>query len=122
MATKTYEVKIGSTELGNLSSFEVERNKLWSDADRNMAGELKAVFIGVFPKLKLNFTHLTASEVKSLIALLEPPVLSVSWWDASTETYKTGDFYAGDYTYKLIDDSKGLYESFTVSLIPYKKL
>ena len=36
---KTYEVKIGSTEL-KLKSFEVERNKLWSDADRNMAGEL----------------------------------------------------------------------------------
>jgi len=77
--TKTFEIKIGNTEITKLKSFEVERNKLWSDANRNMAGELKATFIGVFPKLKLEFGFLTEAELKALLGLLEPAVLSVTW-------------------------------------------
>ncbi len=118
---KTYEVKIGSTEL-ELKSFEVERNKLWSDADRNMAGELKATFVGVFPKLKLEFSYLTESELKTILGLLEPAVLSVSWWDAKLGNYRTGDFYTGDFSYPYWNKQKGMYAPFTVNLIPYKKI
>jgi hypothetical protein len=118
---KTYEVKIGSTEL-ELKSFEVERNKLWSDADRNMAGELKATFIGVFPKLVLEFGYLGESDMKSLLGLLEPASLSVSWWDSKLGDYRTGDFYTGDFKYPYWNKSKKMYAPFTVNLIPFKKI
>lgn len=118
---KTYEVKIGSTEL-ELKGFEVERNKLWSDADRNMAGELKATFIGVFPKLVLEFGYLDESDLKSLLELLEPASLSVSWWDSKLGNYRTGDFYTGDFKYPYWNKSKEMYAPFTVNLIPFKKI
>lgn len=119
--TKTYEVKISSTELV-LESYSVERNKLYSSGDRNMAGELKAEFIGVFPKLKLGFTYMTEANLKTLLALLEPATLSVSWWDSYLEDYRTGDFYTGPYEYPYFDKSRGLYAPFSVNLIPFKKI
>ena len=87
-----------------------------------MAGELKASLIGIFPKIELEFRHLTSSEMKSLLALLKPAVLSVSWWDAESESYKTGNFYAGDFSYSKLHKDLDRYDKFTVSLIPYKKM
>lgn len=121
MAVKTYEVKIGTTEL-TLKGFTVERNKLWSDADRNMDGDLKAKFVGVFPKLNLEFGYLTESQLKDILTLLEPATLSVSWWDTKLGDYRTADYYAGDFSYPYWSKSKAMYAPFTVNLIPYKKI
>jgi len=118
---KTYEVKIGTTELV-LKSFSVGRNKLWSDTDRNIAGDLKANYIGIFPKLELEFGYMTESELKALLILLEPAVISVSWWDSEYGDYRTGNFYANDFSYPLFNKSRGLYSPFSVNLIPYKKI
>lgn len=119
----TYLVKLNSTELtGILKSYNVERNKLWSDADRNMNGDLKATFIGVFPKISIEFTYLTESELKSVLAILEEPSFNVSWWDSELGSYSTGVFYAGDFKYGMFDATRGMYEPFSVSLIPYSKL
>jgi hypothetical protein len=117
----TYQVKIGSTELSKLKSFEVERNKLWTDADRNLSGDLKATFIGLFPKLVIEFGYMTEAEVKAVVLLLDPPSLNVSWWDSRLENYNAGVYYAGDYRYPLFDKEKGLYAPWSVNLIPYKK-
>lgn len=122
MASPTYLVKIGSTNLNKLTKFEVERNKLWVDADRNLSGTLKATLIGVFPKLLLEFGYLTEAEVQAVVTLLEPASFNVSWWDSKTNGYKTGSYYAGDYRYPMFDKTKGLYAPFTVNLIPYSKI
>lgn len=119
----TYTIKIGSTDISAyLKGYEVERNKLWTDANRNLNGDLKATFIGIFPKIKLSFTYLTESELKTVIGLLDAPSFSVNWWDSGTGNYGTDDYYSGDYSFPLFNKSKGLYESFEVNLIPYKKL
>ena len=117
---KTYEVKIESTEL-ELKSFEVERNKLWSDAIGTWL-EVESHFVGVFPKLKLEFSYLTESELKTILELLEPASISVSWWDSKLGDYRTGDFYTGDFSYPYWNKKKGMYSPFTVNLIPYKKI
>lgn len=122
MATQTYLVKIGTTELQNLKSFTVERNKLWTDADRNLNGDLKATFVGVFPKLVLEFGYLTEAELKANVTLLDDPSFTVSWWDSEKTDYSSGSFYAGDFGYPLFDKEKGRYSPFKVSLIPYSKL
>lgn len=119
--SKTYEVKIGTTAL-TLKGFEVERNYLWTDADRNLSGELKATFIGTFPKLILEFGHLTEAELKSLLGLLEPPPLTVEWWDSKSGSYKTGSYYAGDIKYPYWHKEKEMYAPFTVNLIPFKRI
>ncbi len=118
---KTYEVKIGTTELKNLKKFEVERAKLWLDADRNMAGEMKATLIGVFPKLSIEFNYTTEAEAKAILALLEPAVLSVTYWDTKAGGYKTADYYAGDCTVPYWSKSKAMYMPFSVNLIAYRK-
>ncbi len=118
---KTYEVKIGTTTLA-LKGFEVERNKLWTDADRNLSGELKATFIGVFPKLKLEFGYLTEAQLKAILALLEPASFTVSWWDSFLGDYRVGTYYAGDFSYPYWHKSKGMYAPWSVNLIPFKKI
>ena len=86
-----------------------------------MDGDLKAVRVGVFPKLMLEFGYLTEAELKAILALLEPATLSVTWWDTQAEDYDTANFYAGDLEYPYWSKSKGMYAPFSVNLIPYSK-
>jgi hypothetical protein len=115
-------VKIGATELSKVKTYQVERNKLFSDADRNLEGELITTFIGVFPKITVEFTYMTESELKTVLGLIEEPGFNVSWWDSKKGDYSAGVYYAGDFKYGLWDKTKGMYEPWSVNLIPYKKL
>jgi hypothetical protein len=118
---KTYEVKLETKEL-ELKSFEVQRSKLFSEAERNMAGDLKATFIGTFPKLILGFGYLEEAELKEILILLEEPSITVSWWDTKAGDYDSGEFYPADFQYPYFSKSRGLYAPFTVNLIPYSKI
>lgn len=115
-------VKIGSTILPKVKKFTVGRNKLWADAGRNMKGEIKATFIGIFIKLEIEFAPLNQVEMSQLISLLDDSYFTVEWWDEETDSLKSGTFYAGDYSYDVIRKSDGLYDGFKVSLIATKKL
>lgn len=122
---KTYLVKIGTTELDDYltkDGIEVERSKLWTDADRNLNGDLKATFIGVFPKIKLEFTYLTEAQLKTVTGLLDASSFTVSWWNAKTTDYSSGTFYASDYSYPVFDKEKERYQPFGVTLIAFAKL
>lgn len=124
----TYALKIGGSSGTDLTSYLkasgyiVQRAKLWDNAERNMAGTLQANFIGIFPKLKLKFRALTPAELKTIIALLDTATFTVSWWDANSETYKEGTFYAGDFDNTLINMDLEIYEGFEVSLISIAKM
>lgn len=118
----TYLIKIDSTDISSyLKGYTVERNKLWTDADRNLAGDLKATFIGIFPKIKLEFVHTTEAQLKTIMGLLDPASVTVSYWDSASESYNEASYYASDYGVPMFDKTKQLYEGFEVSLIPYKK-
>jgi hypothetical protein len=119
---KTYEVKIGSTALTGLKSYIVSRPKLFSEAERTLNGDLKATFIGVFPKITLRFNYLTETQLKAILILLEPASISVQWWDSHSASYKTGTFYAGDFAYPLWRNDVSMYEPFEVNLISYSKI
>ena len=121
MASMTYQVKIGAYELTKLTKYEQERNKLFTDSDRNLSGDLKATFIGLFPKLLLEFGYMTEAEVKAVVTLLDAPSFNVSYWDSRLTDYNTGTYYAGDFRYPLFDKAKGLYAPWSVNLIPYNK-
>lgn len=121
---KTFNIKLESTEIDNYikrGGLTIEPNKLWLDADRNLAGDLKATFVGIFPKIKIDFRTLTESEMKIIENLLDAPSISVTYWDSGLGATRTADFYAGDYEKPFLDDYIGRYSEFSVNLIPFKK-
>lgn len=115
-------IQIDGNDLPKVKAFTVERNKLWSEADRNMSGDLRATFIGIFPKIKIEFTYTTQAEMQSLIDIFDSPFFTVTWWDEGIEQVAEGQFYAGDYSYSVYSVERELYEPFSVSLIPVSKL
>jgi len=118
----TFLVKIGDTDITSyLKKYKVGRNKLWANADRNMAGELRSTFIGIFPKLSLEFAPLSASAMSTIIGLLDQPSFTVTWYDEYAETTVSGTYYASDYEYSLYNIDLNFYEGFTANLIPFSK-
>jgi len=118
----TYLLKINGVQINKLKKFKVGRNKLWTDAGRNMAGELRSTFIGIFPKLSLEFAHLTQSEMQDILELIDQPSFTCEWWDETSGTFKSGTYYAGDFENSVFDMQKGIYEPLAVNLIPFKKI
>ena len=87
-----------------------------------MDGDVRATFIGVFPKLELEIGGvLTSQIVANLCALLDQPYFSVTFYDPKTRANRTAQYYASDYTVELIDKYRKLYEPFSVNLIPVSK-
>lgn len=115
-------LKIDGTTITKVKSYSVERNKLWTDADRNMAGDLRATFIGLFPKINVEMGYLTGDELKALVLLLDQASFTLEWWNEGTQTLKSGTYYAGDYVTPIFDKTKELYQPFTVNLIPFSKM
>lgn len=115
-------VKINGTTLPGLKEYSVQRNKLWKDSERNMAGNIVASLIGIFPKLLLTFRDgLTEDEIATISSLLDQPYFSVTFFDPKSKTTKTAQYYAGDYETPLLDKERGLYKTFKVNLIPTSK-
>lgn len=115
-------LKINGTKVPGLTQYKVSYAKLWKDADRNMAGDVRATLIGIFPKLELEIGGvLTEDIVSSLINILDQPYFSVTYFDPKTKGTITADYYSSDYSVELQDKSRGLYKKFTVSLVPVSK-
>lgn len=126
MAEPTYLVKIGGTDLTSYlkapDGYKVVRNKLWTEAGRNLSGTLRATFIGIFPKIALTFRSLTTTEMKAVVALLDASSFTVNWWDANSQTAKEMTCYAGDFDPSIMHLDKERYEPFSVNLIPFSKM
>ena len=116
-------LKINGTTVNGLNGYKIGYNKLWKDAERNMNGEVRASLIGIFPKIELTFRDaLTEDEVSQIIALLDQPYFSVTYFSPKTKGTVTAQYYASDYAPELLDKARGLYKTFTVSLVPVSKL
>lgn len=112
---------IGSTNISNISSYEVQYNKLWKDADRNMNGDVRATLIGIFPKLVVKTTVQSQSLASTLGALLNQPYFNVTFYDVLTNTTKTAQYYASDFTTKLKMRQGALIDEMSFSLVPVSK-
>lgn len=116
-------LKINGTTVAGLAGYKVGYNKLWKDADRNMNGDVRATLIGIFPKLELVFRDgLNENEVAQICALLDQPYFSVTYYSPKHKATRTAQYYASDYAPELLDKARGLYKTFTVSLVPVSKL
>lgn len=114
-------IKINGTTLDHVKSYKVAPNKLWADAGRNMSGDLRATFIGIFPKITVEFTPMPSADMKTLLTLLKNQSFTVAWYDQEADSIKTDTYYAGDYEYAIINKALDLYEGFSVNLIPFNK-
>ena len=83
---------IDGTTIANLKTYKVTYAKLWSNAERNMAGDVRATLIGIFPKLELEIGgNLTENAVSTIAALLNKPYFSVTYFDPKSKTTKTAE-------------------------------
>jgi len=123
MATLTYLCKIGSTDITSyLKEFEVSYEELWSEADRNMAGNLKATYIGTVPKIAIKFKQLTQAEMSTIMGLLNAHTFTVYWWDEQSDTYKNGEFYRGELKVAIRDLNSKRYKELSTNLIAFDTL
>lgn len=117
----SYIAKINNTELTHIKGFRINRSKLWTEANRNMEGALRATFIGVFPKIEVTFTAMDENDLSTIVTLLDTPFFTLDWYDVKTKTYQSAQYYAGDYTLPTYNFTDKLYDEFSVSLIPVSK-
>lgn len=123
MATLTYLCKIGSTDLTSyLREYEVSYEQMWSEANRNMAGNLMASYVGTVPKISLVFRQMTQSELNTILGLLNTSSFTVYWWDEQTQDYKNGTFYRGDMKIGIRDLESKRYKEVTTNLIAFNKI
>jgi hypothetical protein len=114
-------LKINGTTVPNVKEYKPLRAKLWGNAERTMSGELQADFVGVFPKIQVTFAPMGASDLATIIGMLDEPFFTLTWHDAKTGSLKSAQYYASDYDTPLLDKDKELYNDFSVSLVPVKK-
>ena len=114
-------LKIDGDTIPHIKSYKVGRAKLWKDSERNMAGDVRATLIGIFPKIQLQIGYTTQAEMSKLTAILDKDFFTVEWFDVRIQGTASAKYYASDYDVELDSKSKGRYKPFTVSLVPVKK-
>lgn len=114
-------IKINGSKIPAITNYKVGRNKLWKDADRNMAGDVRATLIGIFPKIELSIGYTTQEQMSKLCQILDQAYFTVEYFDVRVQGTATAKYYAGDYANEIFDKSRGLYKPFTVSLVPVSK-
>lgn len=123
MATLTYLCKIGTLDLTPfLKSYEVGYEEMWSDGDRNMAGNLKATYIGTVPKIYLQFIQMSQTDMSTILTALNGHTFTVYWWDEQTDTYKSGSFYRGELKIGIRDLNTKKYKDMSCNLIAFNKI
>ena len=114
-------IKINGTVIPAIVNYKVGRNKLWRDSDRNMSGDVRAVFIGIYPKIELNIGVTSQEQMATLTQLLDTDFFEVEYFDVRVQATTKANYYAGDYAVEILDKQRGLYKPFTVSLVPVSK-
>ena len=114
-------VQIDGVRIPHLVTYKIGRSKLWSNAERNMSGEMRATLIGIFPKISMQVGYTTQDELSELTRLLDKDFFTVSWFDVRTQSTVSGQYYASDYDTELDSKSKGRYKPFSVNLVPVSK-
>ena len=118
-------IVIDNVNMGNyLTEAKFGYNKLWgSDSGRNLAGDMVATLIGIYPKIILEFKPLTKSELEVIVPILDAPRQTVSYYDPYKKQQTTMTTYTGDYevSNKNVIDGNETNEGFNCSFISVSK-
>ena len=94
--------------------------KLWaSDSGRNLAGRMTGTFIGIFPKLILQFRPLTKEELNIIAPILDSANQNVTYYDPSENSNVTITTYTGDW--ELTNTNLNQNQGFSCSFISVEK-
>ena len=105
-----------------IKSYKVGENIMWAESGRNMAGELRADFVGEFPKIEVEFKDgLTAAQVRNITASLSKPFFVVEYYSPKKGAMESGTFYRNDFTVEILDAHRELFKGFSVNLIPVRR-
>lgn len=119
----SYLIKIGSTDITEyLKSYEVSYEEMWSEANRNMRGILKANYVATTPKIFLQFRQMTKEEMSTVMTLFSGHSFNVTWYDENTDTYKVDKFYRGEMKIGIRDLHSEMYKELSVNLISFGTL
>lgn len=114
-------VQIDGVTIPHVVSYKIGRSKLWKDSERNMAGDIRATLIGIYPKIQMEVGYTTQEEMSELTQLLDKEFFTVTWFDVRIQETVSAKYYASDYDVELENKSKGRYKPFSVSLVPVSK-
>jgi len=116
----SYLCKVAGTDLTPyLKSYEVSYEEMWTEANRNMAGILRASYIATSPKISLQFRQMTKSEMSTVMGLLNNHSFTVSWYDETDDSYKQDTFYRGEMKVGIRDLTSERYKELSVNLISF---
>lgn len=118
----SYLIKINNTDITEyLKSYDVSYEEMWEEANRNMRGVNKAVYVGTAIKLYLQFRQLTKEEMSTVIGLCKKS-FTVSWYDEDTDTHKSDQFYRGEMKIGIRDLHSEMYKELSMNLISFGTL
>ena len=114
---------ISGSKVAGLKTYKVGSNLLWTDAERNMNGDVRASYLGEYPKIELEFRDgLTQAEVTQIYnQLSSAPFFNVTYYHPGLGQNVTAQYYRSDFTLDLLDKNRGLYKAFTVNLVPISR-
>lgn len=81
-----------------LTQVEYGYNKLWgNDTGRSLSGKTTGSFLGVVPKLKLNFRRLNRTELETLSPILNSPWQTTKFYYPDSRSFIEIQTYTGDW-------------------------
>lgn len=113
-------VQINGTNLTPLiKKYQVDYNVLVKDDGRNAAGNAIINIVNRKTKLVCVFRPMNDAEMASLLNLINPFVLTVTYWDTKTQAQVSKSMYTGTpstdfYTNK---NDQGLFNDFSLNFI-----
>ncbi|MDD2370831.1 MAG: hypothetical protein PHQ32_02380 [Firmicutes bacterium] len=114
-------LKINGNVIDSIIGYKVNRIKKWRDTETNMAGDMRATLIGIYPEIEIEINVCTQDQITTLIQLLDQPYLSVEWFDVLINNTHTAQYYPDNFDIDMLFKNRGLYKSFKVKLIPVSK-
>ena len=109
-------VTVSSAEI---SAWQVSYSKLWSDAYRNMSGDVVANYIGIFPNVNVTITVTDYDRARQLLRAVNTSYFNVTFFDHHTNSMKTAKFYAADVPIDALSICK--IGEFQIQLVPVSK-
>lgn len=103
-----------------ITEIQFEYNKLWaSDSGRDLQGNQKGTFLGVYPKFVVKFGELNEKQLETIVPLIDKAYQNITYSDPNKKKTITIETYSSDYSinYKGMDSNDG----FSISFIARKK-
>lgn len=110
-------LKINGKIIPKIKTYEIQRQKLWKNAQRTMGGDAKGQLIGIYPNLEIEIGYTTQEEMKEISVLLDSPFFNIEYFDSRIGGVLTADYYASDYNTILHTTDPLIYKPFKATLV-----